>query len=164
VRLTLIVVMLVMGAVAIASTPSLAAATCHSLWKQRKSIYAEHDYCFTAIRDKAFFSVKENCNSDIVFDDVEQSAIDEIKKQEIEMKCENEDIDFNLNGVSCSRLWVERNSLYKARNYCFRTKRAIEYFGNEANCIRNERDLKFTPEQQKRLTQVVTAERNLFCN
>ena len=31
---------------------------------------------------------------------------------------------------SCQQLWVERNSYYKARGYCFKSARAISYFGN----------------------------------
>lgn len=33
-------------------------------------------------------------------------------------------------GSSCQDLWVARNSIYKAYGYCFKTKRAREYFGN----------------------------------
>src|ERR1700682_1625622 len=35
---------------------------------------------------------------------------------------------------SCEQLWVERNSYYKARGYCFKTQRAIAYLGN-GGCI-----------------------------
>lgn len=34
---------------------------------------------------------------------------------------------------SCGDLWVAINSLYQSYGYCFRTRRAIEYFGN-AGC------------------------------
>ena len=30
----------------------------------------------------------------------------------------------------CQRLWVERNSIYKAAGHCFKTQRGIRYFGN----------------------------------
>ena len=33
----------------------------------------------------------------------------------------------------CFDLWVERNSIYKAYGYCFKTPKAINYFGN-AGC------------------------------
>ena len=32
---------------------------------------------------------------------------------------------------SCQELWVERNSYYKDAGYCFKTDRAISYFGNQ---------------------------------
>src|SRR6266571_3665323 len=35
---------------------------------------------------------------------------------------------------SCEQLWVERNTIFKARGYCFKTPRAISYFGN-AGCL-----------------------------
>ncbi len=31
---------------------------------------------------------------------------------------------------SCYDLWVQRNSVYKEAGYCFKTPRAIRYFGN----------------------------------
>src|SRR5690349_15037948 len=33
----------------------------------------------------------------------------------------------------CDDLWVQRNSIYKAYGYCFKTPKAINYFGN-AGC------------------------------
>ena len=33
-------------------------------------------------------------------------------------------------GDVCSRLWAERNAIYKAHGYCFQTWRASSYFGN----------------------------------
>jgi hypothetical protein len=34
------------------------------------------------------------------------------------------------NAQSCYDLWVERNAYYKRAGYCFRTPRAIAFFGN----------------------------------
>jgi hypothetical protein len=34
----------------------------------------------------------------------------------------------------CEDLWVQRNSIYKAYGYCFKTAKAINYFGN-AGCV-----------------------------
>lgn len=36
-------------------------------------------------------------------------------------------------GMSCDELWSERNAIYKEAGYCFRTRRAINAFGN-AGC------------------------------
>ncbi len=33
-------------------------------------------------------------------------------------------------GWSCQQLWAERNQMYKDNGYCFKTQRAINYFGN----------------------------------
>ena len=40
---------------------------------------------------------------------------------------------------SCDDLWYERNALYKAGGYCFRTARAIRTFGN-AGCSHDSTD------------------------
>ncbi|WP_375457553.1 YARHG domain-containing protein [uncultured Enterovirga sp.] len=34
-------------------------------------------------------------------------------------------------GPNCEFLWAMRNQIFKDRGYCFRTARAISYFGNE---------------------------------
>ena len=40
---------------------------------------------------------------------------------------------------SCQELWVERNSIYARRGYCFRTRRAIRYFSNDGCWTRRPR-------------------------
>ena len=32
--------------------------------------------------------------------------------------------------MDCTELWVARNQIYKDNGYCFKTARAIDYFGN----------------------------------
>ena len=32
--------------------------------------------------------------------------------------------------MDCGELWVARNQIYKDNGYCFKTARAIDYFGN----------------------------------
>ena len=39
----------------------------------------------------------------------------------------------NLSALSCEQLWYQRNRMFKAGGYCFRTSRAIGIFGN-AGC------------------------------
>src|SRR5207249_301574 len=41
-------------------------------------------------------------------------------------------------GASCDDLWVARNTIYKNRGYCFKTQRAISYFGNAGCRYNNE--------------------------
>lgn len=38
-----------------------------------------------------------------------------------------------MDAMSCKQLWVKRNQIYKANGYCFKTEKAIKYFGN-ADC------------------------------
>jgi len=42
--------------------------------------------------------------------------------------------------TECQQLWIQRNSVFKARGYCFNTPRAIAYFGN-AGCTYTNQDL-----------------------
>jgi hypothetical protein len=46
---------------------------------------------------------------------------------------------------SCQSLWVERNGNYKQAGYCFRTQRAVAYFGNGGSYIYREADIRFSP-------------------
>lgn len=41
--------------------------------------------------------------------------------------------DIQGDAYSCKELWVMRNQFYKDRGYCFKTSKAIAYFGN-AGC------------------------------
>ena len=63
----------------------------------------------------------------------------------------------------CQSLWVERNSYYKNAGYCFRTRRAIEYFGNAGCYIYDERQLQFPPGVWNRILQIRQIERALGC-
>jgi YARHG domain len=64
---------------------------------------------------------------------------------------------------SCQQLWVERNSYYKARGYCFKTQRAIAYFGNAGCYIWDESRVPFTQWERNRIDQIVRLERSYGC-
>jgi hypothetical protein len=64
---------------------------------------------------------------------------------------------------SCQQLWVERNSYYKAHGYCFKTHRAIAYFGNGGCYIRDDNRVPFTPRERNRMEQIKQLERNYGC-
>jgi hypothetical protein len=40
---------------------------------------------------------------------------------------------YHLKQLSCQILWDVRNTIYKQNGYCFKTRKAIKYFGN-AGC------------------------------
>ena len=63
----------------------------------------------------------------------------------------------------CQALWVERNSYYKNAGYCFRTQRAIQYFGNGGCYIYDERQLQFRPGVWARIQQIRQIERAMGC-
>jgi hypothetical protein len=67
------------------------------------------------------------------------------------------------NAQTCAALWVERNSYYKRHGYCFRTTRAIRYFGNAGCYIVNEGAVPLTRGERARIAQIRAIERSLGC-
>jgi hypothetical protein len=65
---------------------------------------------------------------------------------------------------SCFDLWVERNSYYKQAGYCFKTARAISYFGNAGCLYDNENAVPLTPYARARIAQIVRLERAYGCS
>jgi YARHG domain len=64
---------------------------------------------------------------------------------------------------SCQDLWIERNTYYKQAGYCFKTPRAISYFGNGGCFIYNESQVPFPPQVRARINQIVRLERAYGC-
>ena len=64
---------------------------------------------------------------------------------------------------SCGELWYERNSIYKAAGYCFRTPRAISAFGNAGCVYDSEYDVPLSPRQRRRVQSIRALERDLGC-
>jgi hypothetical protein len=67
------------------------------------------------------------------------------------------------NAQSCQALWVERNSYYKEAGYCFKTARAIAYFGNAGCIYDDESEVPLSPSVRRRIAQIVRIERALGC-
>lgn len=65
---------------------------------------------------------------------------------------------------SCQGLWVERNSYYKEAGYCFKTERAISYFGNAGCMYENEASLPLSRLDRLRIADIIRLERRLGCN
>ena len=63
----------------------------------------------------------------------------------------------------CQSLWVERNSIYKEAGYCFKTARAINYFGNRGCSYDVEAALPLSPGQRARIGRVLADERANGC-
>ena len=64
---------------------------------------------------------------------------------------------------NCLDLWVERNTYYKQAGYCFKTRRAIDYFGNGGCAYDNERDVPLSGAVRARINQIVAQERAYRC-
>ena len=60
---------------------------------------------------------------------------------------------------SCDALWVERNSYYKDAGYCFKTARAISYFGNAGYLYDSENAVPLSRAVRNRIAQIARAER-----
>jgi hypothetical protein len=69
----------------------------------------------------------------------------------------------NAQGDACSRLWVQRNSIYKANGYCFKTQRAISYFGNAGCEYDYEGDVPLSRSERARIARIQAEERALGC-
>ncbi|QCK88649.1 YARHG domain-containing protein [Phreatobacter aquaticus] len=69
----------------------------------------------------------------------------------------------DFSGWSCRDLWIERNQIYKNAGYCFRTQRAVTYFGN-AGCVYDRQgDVPLSARQRQVIADITRAERYLGC-
>jgi hypothetical protein len=64
---------------------------------------------------------------------------------------------------SCQDLWVERNSYYKQAGYCFKTARAISYFGNGGCSYDFEADVPLPRDIRARIAEITRIERRSGC-
>jgi hypothetical protein len=63
----------------------------------------------------------------------------------------------------CDDLWVQRNAIYKAYGYCFKTQKAINYFGNAGCTYDYEGDIPFSHADKARVFAIKKQERALGC-
>jgi hypothetical protein len=70
---------------------------------------------------------------------------------------------FALSSDLCESLWLQRNAYYKEAGYCFKTSRAIRYFGN-AGCLYDaESAVPLSRSIRNRITDIGRVERQLGC-
>ena len=63
----------------------------------------------------------------------------------------------------CVDLWVQRNSIYKAYGYCFKSTTAINYFGN-AGCLYDyEGDIPLSHADRSLVLAIKRREKSLGC-
>lgn len=67
------------------------------------------------------------------------------------------------NAQSCQELWVQRNSIYKNAGYCFKTSRAIRYFGNAGCSYDSEGAVPLSGRQRARIARIRALEREYGC-
>lgn len=64
---------------------------------------------------------------------------------------------------SCDGLWYERNAIFKAAGYCFRSARGIQAFGNAGCQYDDEADVPLSVRQRDQVAQIRRTERGLAC-
>lgn len=64
---------------------------------------------------------------------------------------------------SCSQLRNERNSIFKARGYCFRTARAIREHGNARCLYDSQADVPLSARDRQRINFIRQQERMKGC-
>ena len=65
--------------------------------------------------------------------------------------------------IRCQQLWVQRNQIFKEHGSCFKTRPAIDYFGN-AGCLYDTQDAVPIPAPDRvRISQLLANEQVLNC-
>ena len=64
---------------------------------------------------------------------------------------------------SCDELWYQRNAIYKAGGYCFKTSRAISAFGNAGCQYDNENDVPLSANARASVAEITRLERMYGC-
>jgi hypothetical protein len=66
-------------------------------------------------------------------------------------------------GDVCEELWYERNEIYKANGYCFKTRDAIRAFGNAGCSYDDVEDVPLSARERRAINRIVAAERRNRC-
>ncbi len=64
---------------------------------------------------------------------------------------------------SCEDLWYQRNEIYKAQGYCFRTQRGIRAFGNAGCQYDDVEDVPLSASQRRLIAGIQSEERARGC-
>lgn len=71
--------------------------------------------------------------------------------------------DMQGDAYSCQELWVMRNEVYKSAGYCFKTARAINYFGNGGCEYHNQGDVPLSSRARKMISYAKASENRQGC-
>ena len=79
--------------------------------------------------------------------------------------CTDEDVfdEDDLEDLKCSALWELRNVIYFDNGYCFKTKRAINFFGNDECEYDDAEDIEFSKVEQRNINTIVSVEDDKGC-
>jgi hypothetical protein len=142
------------------------AQTCRESWVERNQYYKNHGYCFKTQRAIEYFGnggCYINDEGAVALTPAERARIAQIGQQERAMGCNIDGGGGGNTGMTCDQLWVARNSIYKARGYCFKTNRAIQHFGNGGCSVQSESDIPLSQAERTLIAQYVAQERAQGC-
>jgi YARHG domain len=71
--------------------------------------------------------------------------------------------DVQGDAYGCDELWVMRNEIYKANGYCFKTARAINYFGNGGCSYHSEGAVPLSRGERSMIRGIRASERRQAC-
>ncbi len=71
--------------------------------------------------------------------------------------------DVQGDAYDCQELWVMRNEAYKANGYCFKTARAIAYFGNGGCSYHHEGAVPLSGSERSMIRSIRRSERRQAC-
>jgi hypothetical protein len=79
--------------------------------------------------------------------------------------CPDEDVfkKSDLKKFSCSTLWELRNTMYFEQGYCFKTDRAIDFFGNAECTIEDAEDIDFSEIEETNISRISSVEKQKGC-
>lgn len=79
--------------------------------------------------------------------------------------CSDEDVfrKSDLRKFSCSTLWELRNAIYFEHGYCFKTRRAINTFGNDECYIEDAEDIDFNEVEEINISRISAVEKRKSC-
>jgi len=140
------------------------AQTCQQLWVERNQYYKNHGYCFKTQRAISYFGNGGcfiNDEGAVPLSGAERARINQIVQQERAMGCEEG--GGGGAAMTCDQLWIARNAIYKTHGYCFKTQRAINYFGNGGCYINDEGAVPLTAAERAEIAQYQAQERAMGC-
>ena len=135
---------------------------CQQLWVERNSYYKQLGYCFKTRRAIEYFG-NGGCyiqnEGEVPLTSSQRAHVNQIQSVERSRGCSTD-----TETISCDQLWIVRNSIYKEASFCFKTRRAIEYFGNGGCRYQNEADIPFSAADRARITEITRLERESNCD
>ena len=69
----------------------------------------------------------------------------------------------DLRQFSCQILWDLRNSIYHQNGYCFKTQRAISYFGNKGCYVDDQAGVKLNAIERQNIATIQSVEKAKDC-